>query len=61
MEQEPKSNHEMFVTRGQNFYKSVGISVGLGLVVACVTYSATTMTFNDTFRQTIVRPLPPVD
>ena len=50
MEPEPlKLNLD--VQRGNNWYKSVGISVGLGVVVSAVTYLATNLAFKDCFRQ----------
>jgi hypothetical protein len=58
MESEPiKLNLD--VRRGNNWYKSVGISVGLGAVVSVVTYLATNLAFKDCFRQIEVTPRGP--
>lgn len=55
MENEPlKLNID--VRRGNNWYKSVGISVGLGVVVSAVTYLAQNLAFKDCFHQIEVTP-----
>lgn len=55
METEPlKLNLD--VQRGNNWYKSVGISVGLGVVVSAVTYLAQNLAFKDCFRQIEITP-----